>query len=63
MSYLEELEQDEELEWEHDELDEQLELDDDDGEEELEEDSEGNSWSRSVNYFTDLNNLMSCKVN
>ena len=39
MSDLDEPEQDEELEWEHDELDELLELYDDDGEEELEEDS------------------------
>ena len=39
MSDLEETEQDEELEWEHEELEEQLKLLDDDGEEELEEDS------------------------
>ena len=45
---LEELEQDEELDSEHDELDEQLELQDDDGEEELEDDSKGNSWSISA---------------
>ena len=45
---LEELEQDEELDSEHDELDEQLELHDDAGEEELEDDSKGNSWSISA---------------
>ena len=39
VSYLEELEQDEELEKEHDELDEQLELHEDDADEEQEEDS------------------------
>ena len=60
---LEELEQDEELDSEHDELDEQLELQDDDGEEELEDDSKGNSWSKVQNNFTNQNNLMSCKVN
>ena len=37
-SDLEELEQDEELEWEQDELDEQLELHDEECEDELEED-------------------------
>ena len=49
MSNLEEIEQDEELEWEHDELDERLELHDDDSEEELEEDSKINSYSNSAN--------------
>ena len=46
MSDLEEPEQDEELEWEHDELDEILELYDDDGEEELEEDSKSYVFSQ-----------------
>ena len=44
MSDLEEIEQDEELEWEHEELEEQLKLLDDDGEEELEEDSVSKNW-------------------
>ena len=65
---LEELEQDEELEWEHDELDEQLELHDDDGEEEQEEDSSGNVTNQDIWFLNctlrdnNLNCLMSCKV-
>ena len=47
-SHLEELEQDEELEWEQDELDERLELHDEDWDEELEEDSKENSLSKSI---------------
>ena len=50
MSNLEEIEQDEELEWEHEELEEQLELIDDDGEEELEEDSVSNNWVKEEIY-------------
>ena len=44
MSDLEEIEQDEELEREHEELEEPLELLDDDSEEELKEDSVDNNW-------------------
>ena len=55
VSYLEELEQDEELEKEHDELDEQLELHEDDADEEQEEDSGLNLCIETIDQVLTIN--------